>query len=72
MYGKEPNDYEKAIKSCGEIIAYYDSDQLFPVYGFGGIPKGKKEVSHCFNINFNEDDPNIKKLIILFNFIKNL
>ena len=49
-YGKEPNDYEKAIKSCGDIIAYYDSDQLFPVYGFGGIPKGQKKVNHCFNI----------------------
>ena len=68
IYGKEPNDYEKAIKYCGEIIAYYDSDQLFPVYGFGGIPEGKKKVSHCFNINFNEDDPNIKTIdnIILF------
>ena len=60
--GKTPNDYEKAINSCGKIIAYYDSDQLFPVYGFGGIPLGKDEVSHCFNINFNENDANIMGL----------
>jgi len=29
------NDYEKAIRSCGDILAYYDDDQLFPVFGFG-------------------------------------
>ena len=62
MKGKEPNNYENAIRSCEDIIAYYDYDQLFPVYGFGGIPDGKKEVSHCFNINFNENDPNIKSV----------
>ena len=61
------NDYEKAIKSCGKIIAYYDYDQLFPVYGFGGIPQNSKEVSHCFNINFDEDNPEIN---ILENVIK--
>ena len=70
MHGKEPNVYEKVIKSCGEIIAYYDYDQLFPVYVFGGIPKGKKEVSHCFNINFNENDPNIKSIDNIIHFYK--
>ena len=25
------NDYEKAIESCGSIIAFYDFDQLFLV-----------------------------------------
>jgi hypothetical protein len=58
-----PNDYEKAIESCGSIIAFYDYDQLFPVYGFGGIPSANnnfnQQVSHCFNINF-KSDPNIK------------
>ena len=61
--GRYENDYEKAIESCGSIIAFYDFDQLFPVYGFGGIPQGvgyaPNMVSHCFNINF-KDDPNIK------------
>ena len=69
-YGKEPNDYEKAIRSCGDIIAYYDSDQLFPVYGFGGIPEGQKEVNHCFNINFNDDDPNISEVDNIIKFYK--
>ena len=27
------NQYEKAIRACGDIVAYYDYDQLFPVYG---------------------------------------
>lgn len=63
LNNKGQNDYEKAIESCGSIIAFYDSDQLFPVYGFGGIPcyqnKFNNNVSHCFNINF-KNDPNIK------------
>ena len=58
-----PNDYERAIESCGSIVAFYDYDQLFPVYGFGGIPRSPynptNSVSHCFNVNFKQD-PMIK------------
>ena len=55
------NDYENAIYSCGNIIAYYDYDQLFPVYGFGAIinNSNNKEVNHCFPINFNYENPYI-------------
>ena len=53
------NDYEKAIESCGSIVAFYDYDQLFPVYGFGGVPNygiyTNGSVNHCFNVNFKED-----------------
>ena len=58
--GKKPNDYERAIKSCGDIVAYYAYDQLFPVYGFGAIINSSpnKEASMCFNINF-EENPDI-------------
>ena len=66
----EENDYEKAIKSCGKILSYYDEDQLFPVYGFGGIPPGKQKVSHCFNIKFNEDDPDIKEFDKIIDYYK--
>jgi hypothetical protein len=53
------NFYEKAIRSCGDVVAYYDYDQLFPVYGYGAILKGySSQVNHCFNLNLNED-PNI-------------
>ena len=68
---KVENDYEKAIKSCGDIIANYDSDELFPVYGFGGIPEGNEVVSHCFKINFNKnDDANIHKVDNIIKFYK--
>ena len=48
----EPNQYEQALSSSGNIIAYYDSDKKFPCYGFGGFCNG--ETSHCFNLTLNE------------------
>ena len=58
--GNKPNDYERAIRYCGDILAYYDYDQLFPVYGFGAIvnSSSNKEASMCFNLNFL-DNPDI-------------
>jgi hypothetical protein len=53
----KPNQYEKAIYSCGHIIAYYDYDQLFPCFGFGA--KINNESCPIFNLNFKED-PNIQ------------
>jgi hypothetical protein len=43
---KEWNDYEKAIFAVGSILAKYDSDQRFPVWGFGA--KYSNVVRHCF------------------------
>jgi hypothetical protein len=43
---KEWNDYEKAIFAVGSILAKYDSDQKFPVWGFGAKYNGV--VRHCF------------------------
>lgn len=42
----EWNDYEKAIFAVGSILAKYDSDQKFPVWGFGA--KYDNIVQHCF------------------------
>ena len=57
--GDYPNDYERAIKACGNIVAYYDYDQKFPVYGFGAkTDPNEDEANMCFNIN-NENDPEI-------------
>ena len=60
LKGDKPNDYERAIRYCGDIVAYYDYDQLFPVYGFGAIinSSNNKEASMCFNLNFL-DHPDI-------------
>lgn len=56
------NSYEKAIRSCGDIVAYYDYDQLFPVYGYGAVFKGSSGVNHCFPLNMNPVDPNINTI----------
>ena len=53
--GGRMNDYEEAIISCGNILAYYDYNQLFPVYGFGALVKGEKQISMCFNVNFKQN-----------------
>ena len=58
--GAEKTIYEKAIKACGDIVGYYDSDQKFPAYGFGGKFYGDPNVSHCFPLNNNPNDPEIK------------
>ena len=58
--GSKSNSYEIAIQSCGNILAYYDYDQLFPVFGFGGKFCMDNNVSHCYPINMNFDNPNIQ------------
>ena len=42
------NDYEKALTAVGSIVARYDSDQLFPVLGFGAKYNGI--INHCFQV----------------------
>jgi len=55
--GEQPNAYQQSIKSCGSIIAYYDYDQMFPCFGYGGKINGA--VNHCFALNGNESNPGI-------------
>lgn len=47
------NQYTDAISAVCNILQDYDADQIFPVYGFGGMlpntPDGK--ASHCFALN---------------------
>jgi hypothetical protein len=55
----KPNQYQLATRSCGDILAYYDYDQTFPVYGYGAIlPNTTNDVNHCFPLTLNQD-PNI-------------
>ncbi|CAB9522457.1 Copine-6 [Seminavis robusta] len=42
------NDYEKAITAVGAVVARYDSDQKFPVWGFGAKFRGI--INHCFQV----------------------
>jgi hypothetical protein len=54
------NLYESAIYECGKILANYDSDQVYPVYGFGAVVPGiDKQTNHCFPLTFT-DDPNVQ------------
>ena len=53
--GANMNDYEQAIMSCGMIVAYYDYNQMFPVYGFGAILRGQEKPNMCFNVNFQQN-----------------
>ncbi|KAJ3070842.1 Copine-8, partial [Quaeritorhiza haematococci] len=53
-----PNQYQQAITAVGRILEVYDTDKVFPVYGFGAkLPSGF--VSHKFACNGFEDNPNV-------------
>ena len=61
------NSYEKAIRSCGDIVAPYDNYQLFPVFGFGfnfidtSLNKFDGQYTDFnYPINCNLNDPKIK------------
>ncbi|KAK6490590.1 copine-4-like isoform X3 [Huso huso] len=53
----QPNEYLKALVAVGEICQDYDSDKMFPAFGFGARIPSDFKVSHDFAINFNEDNP---------------
>lgn len=42
------NCYEKAITAVSKVLAPYDMDQKFPVWGFGAKLGGK--IDHCFQV----------------------
>ena len=47
--------------NCGSVVEPYDYDRMFPVFGFGGIPRhlGENATNHCFAMNGNRGDPNV-------------
>ncbi|XP_056439290.1 copine-4 isoform X1 [Gadus chalcogrammus] len=53
----QPNEYLKALVAVGEICQDYDSDKMFPAFGFGGQIPPDFKVSHDFAVNFDEDNP---------------
>ncbi|XP_048577137.1 copine-3 isoform X2 [Nematostella vectensis] len=52
-----PNEYCQALTAVGEIIQDYDSDKLFPAFGFGAKVPPNNMVSHQFALNFNHTNP---------------
>ncbi len=66
IYGQKPSQYQHAIRQIGNIVSVYDSDQKFPVWGFGShfsnvLVGGQywNGVKHDFNLNFNPSDPEV-------------
>ncbi|TTO63371.1 Copine-4 [Bagarius yarrelli] len=53
----QPNEYLKALGAVGEICQDYDSDKMFPAFGFGAQIPPDFKVSHDFAVNFDEDNP---------------
>ncbi|XP_040890842.1 copine-9-like isoform X1 [Toxotes jaculatrix] len=52
------NAYAMALKAVGEIIQDYDSDKLFPAYGFGAKLPPDGKISHAFPLSSNTENPN--------------
>lgn len=52
----KPNEYERAISSVCGILENYDSDRMYPVYGFGAKPSPNSGVSHCFPLGPNGNE----------------
>jgi Copine/C2 domain len=55
------NPYEKAISAIVTILAKYDSDQKFPVYGFGAKYNG--QINHCFRCGNLEEVTGVKGVL---------
>jgi Copine/C2 domain len=55
------NDYEKALTAVGSIVARYDSDQMFPVLGFGAKYGGV--IQHCFQVGSAPELHGIKGML---------
>ncbi|XP_015753710.1 PREDICTED: copine-9-like [Acropora digitifera] len=53
----EDNQYLKALTAVGNICQDYDTDKLFPAFGFGARLPPNWQISHEFPLNGNPQDP---------------
>ncbi|KAM9296118.1 copine-1 [Gastrophryne carolinensis] len=51
------NEYLSAIWCVGNVVQDYDTDKLFPAFGFGAQVPPNWKVSHEFALNFNPTNP---------------
>ena len=66
------NEYLHAINAVGEILQYYDSDKLIPVFGYGAVvPPDVNRASHCFALNGNIFSPEVDGLEGVIQVYKN-
>ena len=52
------NQYVSSIQAIGEVLQNYDTDKMFPTYGFGGLVLNKP--SMCFALNGNIFNPEVQ------------
>ncbi|KAK2142236.1 hypothetical protein LSH36_982g00104 [Paralvinella palmiformis] len=52
-----PNAYVQALRGVGEVIELYDSDGMFPAWGFGARLPPDGAISHCFPLNEHISNP---------------
>ena len=55
--GTTPSQYYRATQSVGQVIQDYDTDKMYPVFGFGAKIPPQGHVSHMFPCNFNFQNP---------------
>ncbi|CAB4000097.1 copine-3-like isoform X2, partial [Paramuricea clavata] len=53
-----PNEYVQALVAVGSVCQDYDTDKMFPAYGFGAKLPPNGQVLHDFALNFNPSNPN--------------
>ncbi len=51
----KPNQYQLALRAVGPVLEGYDSNQEFPLFGFGAQKYGN--VYHSFSLNGDESNP---------------
>ncbi|RWS30816.1 copine-5-like isoform X4 [Leptotrombidium deliense] len=60
LYTGRQNAYEIALRAVGEIIQHYDTQGMFPGFGFGAKVPPSNRVSHQFPLNGNQQHPYCK------------
>ncbi|CBZ28489.1 copine i-like protein [Leishmania mexicana MHOM/GT/2001/U1103] len=50
---QHPNSYIRAMLAVSNVVQEYDSDRMFPVYGFGAVAPFTKGTSHFFPLSGN-------------------
>lgn len=59
------------MRSVGSILQSYDTDQKFPLYGFGAKLPDLQKPSHCFALNGDIFKPEVNGIQGLVNGYKN-
>lgn len=48
-----------AISAVGAVLEHYDTDRMFPAFGFGAALPPAGTVSHCFALNGTPSNPEV-------------